>query len=368
MVLLNSIHGDVFKILRRVYVNREQFEARVEESAAPELRGSDALKAAMLDAGRRPGHFYDQDVRETLLEAGKRAEQELACKEEGAGPTRRPEPGAEAHFISHMLIKILAPWAEGLREEGFGHREPPFEDEQAAAGWIERTYREDLARWKENSEASDEDYEEVYRLAHRLGLDVTTSVRHLRYGRPGDDHVKNAVVSPGTFLAKLASEVQGVARRTGLPPDALTAHVLTDAVPILPRVRSTRHNSYFTLPSGQQIHLRSVTLTFRTADLTFEELRNLYSKVRSYMGGKGVRSTNLDDLEFWSLVEELGGPPEPYKGVRRFWQQVLHRWNADHPEREPLKSWEGLQDKYERLCKRLGASPTPFEIAPNSRD
>jgi hypothetical protein len=368
MVLLNAIHGKVFKICR-ANMNREQFEARVEASAAPELRGSDALKAAMLDVGRRPGPFYDQHVRETLLEAGKRAKRATSRKEEGAGPTRRPEPGAEAHFISHMLIKSLAPWAEGLREEGFGHREPPFEDERAAADWIERTYQEDLAQWKKISEVSDEDYEEIYRLAHQLGLDATTSVRHLQYGRPGDDHVKNAPVSPGTFLAKFASEIQRVSRRTGLPPDALTAHVLAGAVPILSRVRSTRRDSYFTLPSGQQIRLKSVTLTFRTADLTFDELRKLYDEIRGYMGGKGVRSTDLDDLEFWNLVEELGGPPEPYKGVRRFWRQVLDSWNAAHPERRPLKSWEGLQDRYERLCKRLGAEPTPFGIgAPNSRD
>jgi len=114
------------------------------------------------------------------------------------------------------------------------------------------------------------------------------------------------------------------------------------------------------------VNLRSVTITFRTADLTFAELRERYGKIKNYMGGMGVRSTDLEDLELWNLVEELGGPPQPYKGMRRFWLQVRERWNADHPEREPLKSWEGLQKRYERLCKRLEAKPMPFGIdAPN---
>lgn len=337
-------------------MDREQLEAEIETSAAPGLRGSDALKAAMLDAGRRPGPFYAQDVREALQEAGKRAEQATVREEaqvEGE-PARRSEPGAEAHFISHMLVKSLASWTEDLREEGFEHREPPFEDEGKAADYIERTYQEDLAQWREKREAPDDAKEQIHRLAHQLGIVATTSGLLLRYGRPGDGHLRNAHVSPGTFLWKLASEVERVSRKSGLPPDALTAHVLTGVTPILSRVRFTEREDHFNLPSGQQMHSRSVTLTFRTADLTFEELRELYDEIKDYMGGKGVRHADLDDFEFWNLVEELGGPPEPYKGVRRFWLRVRDRWNAAHPERKPLKSWEGLQDRYQRLCKRLG--------------
>ena len=163
-------------------------------------------------------------------------------------------------------------------------------------------------------------------------------------------------------------EVEQISRQSALPPDELTAHVLTDAIPILSRWSTTECNSYFTLPSGQQINFRCVTVTFRTADLTFAELRERYDEIREYMGGKGVRSTGLEDLELWNLVEELGGPPQPYKGVRRFWLQVLERWNADHPEREPLKSWEGLQKRYKRLRKRLGAKPMPFGIDARIRE
>jgi hypothetical protein len=50
----------------------------------------------------------------------------------------------------------------------------------------------------------------------------------------------------------------------------------------------------------------------------------------------------------------MGGPPEPYQGVRDFWREVLKRWNQQHPNHAALKSWEGLQDRYQRICKRLG--------------
>ncbi len=198
------------------------------------------------------------------------------------------------------------------------------------------------------------EHERIDQLAYRLGLDVTPRARFLPYGRPGDDYQKNAPVAPGTFLFKLAGEIDRVSRNTGLPPDALTGHIFTGGTPLLPRVRRTNHEKHARLPSGELTHLRSVTLTFHTADLTFAELRTIYDGIKTYMGGKGVQAPTSEDLEFWELVEDMGGPPEPYQGVREFWRRVLEVWNQKHPNRAPLKSWEGLQDRYRRLRKRLG--------------
>ena len=183
---------------------------------------------------------------------------------------------------------------------------------------------------------------------------MTTRARFLPYARPDDKHRKNAPVFPDTFLFKLAGEIDRVSRTTGLPPEALTAHVLTGLMPVMPRVRITEHKSHPRLPSGEQAHLRSVTLTFRTADLTFKELRTIYDEIKTYMGGKGVQAPTLEDLELWELVQEMGIPPEPYNGVREYWQRVLEELNRRHPEGVPLKSWEGLQKRYRRVRKRLG--------------
>jgi hypothetical protein len=254
-----------------------------------------------------------------------------------------------------MLVESLKPWTEALREEGFHSTEPPYpDDESAAADYIEKVSAADRARWIEARSDSEETHERIDQLARQLGLDVTSRNRFLPYGRPGDKHRKNAPVFPGTFLFKLAGEIDRVSRGTGLPPEALTTHVLTGLAPVMPRVRITKHDSHTRLPSGEQAHLRSATLTFRTADLTFKELRTIYDEIKTYMGGKGVQAPTLEDLELWELVQEMGGPPEPYNGVREFWRRVLEEWNRRHPDDAPLKSWEGLQKKYGRVRKRLG--------------
>lgn len=105
---------------------------------------------------------------------------------------------------------------------------------------------------------------------------------------------------PETFIFKLAGEVNRMSRNTGLPPEALTAHVFTGITPLLPRVRKTDHENHVRLPSGEQAHLRSVTLTFRTADLTFEELRTIYDGLKNHMGGKGIQALTPEDLSFGS--------------------------------------------------------------------
>ncbi|MBA2691482.1 MAG: hypothetical protein H0U65_03180 [Rubrobacter sp.] len=325
-------------------MNREEFEKAVENSAGPELQDSDALKIAVYERGRRGSPFYNQEIHQTLRAAAdKKVDFDLAAEEVQDEHTRRSEPGAEALFISQMLVKSLASWTVGLRAE-LGHGDPPFESLGEAADYIETTSREGMARWNENREDPDSG-------PHRF----------LPYVKPNDCHRKSVPVAPGTSLAKLAGEVERVSRWSGLLPDALTSHVLTGVMPRLSRVRSARHDNSFNLPSGQQVRYRYVTLTFRTSDLTFDELRMLYGEIKEYMGGKGVRSTDLDNFEFWELVCELGSPPEPYKGVRQYWIHFRDRWNAAHPQRAPLKSWEGFQDRYQRLCDRFGMEVAPSE-------
>lgn len=338
-------------------MKREEFEELAEAKAPPTLRNSDQLKAAIYDFVKHGGAFYHSDVGNVLREAEERREQ-AETPQEKAAPRQspRPKPGAEAHFVSRMLVEGLKPWVENLREEGgLGSTVPPYPgDGGAAAEYIEETSAADLARWNKSWKDREEEHERINQLAHRLGLDVTTKVRLLPYSRPGDHHRKNAPTAPDTFLFNLAGEVAGVSRKTGLPPEALTMYVFTGGMPLLPRTWVAKRENHTLLPNGEQAHLRSVTLTFRTADLTFEELRTLYDDIKTYMGGKGIQAPTAEDLEFWELVQEAGGPPEPYRGAREFWREVLKEWNQKHPYDTPLKSWEGLQKKYRRLCKRLG--------------
>lgn len=340
-------------------MGREEFETRAEEGAGPDLRGSDYLKAAIYDYGRRKRgeRFYHSDVVAVIQEASNRREQADAPQEQLA-PRRspRPKPGAEVLFISKMLVEDLKTWAEALRQQSeFNSPHPPYPDDlDAAADYIARTSAADRLRWGNVREDCEEDEQKIRQLADRLGVDVSIKYRFLPYSRPGGGHQKTAAVFPDTFLYKLAGEVNKVSKRTGFRPDALTMHLFTGAMPLIPRVWKTEREDHPRLRPGKQAHLRSVTLTFRTADLTFKELRTIYDGIKTYMGGKGVQALTLEDFELWKLVDRAGDPPEAYNGVRAFWLERLGEWNRKHSERQPLKSWEGLQDRYERICGRLG--------------
>ena len=338
-------------------MKREEFEAKVEESTGPDLRGSDHLKAAIYDCGKLGGPFYHYDVAGVIQEANSRREQADAPQER-LGPRRapRPKPGAEAHAISRRLVEGLKLWAEALRQQSeFSSPHPPYpNDPEAAANYIERTSASDRLHWTGAREDSEEDEHQIQKLAHRLGVDVSIKYRFLPYSRPGDGHPKTAAVFPGTFLYELAGEVNKVSRRTGLLAHELTAHILAGTMPLLNRVRSFNHEQSILLSSGKRARLRSVALTFYTADLSFDELKMLYDEAKTYMGRKGLQAPTLEDLELLEFVEEMGTPPQPYNGVRAYWEKALPRWNEIHPGRPPMNSWEGLQKKYKKALKRQG--------------
>lgn len=372
---LNAVQNKVFK--DGVKVDRGQFEQRVLGSAGPDLQGTGALKAALFDTGHAKERFYEQDVREVLAQARVLSEGWLQDGRDEAGPgdTRggtKTRPGAEAHFISREFVGALAPQVASLREERFGSAEPPFpslgQSPNArdaaisdAAAWIEAESRMDLEKWRASRPPAEDLHEESRRLVKRAGyegysLSVTPGEALPYFGPPFMDFQRSAPTAPGTFLAKLARRISEWSKRTSIQPSLLTMHILTGLLPLLSRVRFAENDRAFELPSGKQAHMRSVTLTFNTADLTFDELREIYNDVRAYLGGRGQQAPTFEDLEFWELVESMGGPPE--RGIRKFWIAVRDRWNADHPGTEPLKSWEGFQDRYQRLERRLGLGPT----------
>lgn len=98
------------------------------------------------------------------------------------------------------------------------------------------------------------------------------------------DHQKSVPTAPGTFLAKFARRVTKWSKRTGIQPSPLTMHALTGILPLISRVRFTENERHFELPSGDQAHMGSVTLTINTADLSCDELREIYDDVRQYLG------------------------------------------------------------------------------------
>jgi hypothetical protein len=256
----------------------------------------------------------------------------------------------EAALISNSLKKRLTPWAEGLREEGFGSREAPFQDEAEAADWIEEQSARDRERGAEERPSLADAMKEIRRLADLAGLEVRPKVRFLKYGRPGDKHDKNVGVEAGTFLDRLARETNRVSETTAFQADVLTAFVLTGLTPLISRVRVTEIRELCDVP-GDRIQSRWITLRFNAADVSYADVRKLYKDVRKYFDATDANLLKWEEAEFLLLVDSMGGPPEG--DMTRFWEEVLRRWreNSAH-EYAPLNSWRAVRNKFEKLDKR----------------
>ena len=259
---------------------------------------------------------------------------------------------ATDRLLGKALVRALAPEIEDLREVGFGSPTPPFKTPAEAAEWVERTSKADLVEWREGGDDRKRAHAEIDRLAREHRIEIEYRATHLRYQKPGDEHVKLVYAVPGTYLYRLARETDRIADRTGLPADALVTYVLTGLEPVRSRARCTARENWYTLPTGEEIGVNEATITFRARDLTDKELRSLYSMVRGIVSGKGTKGVGDKDVELWELVQNLGGPPKEHGSKGNFWKTVQECWNREHAN-DTYASWEGVKKRYESISARL---------------
>ena len=271
------------------------------------------------------------------------------------GESRELGKSPDAAFISKALGKRLEPWAEELREEGFGNPRAPFpEDPTAAAEWIEMQSKTDREQWQRRSVSIDDAMADALREIERLvgltGLRVRIDPVHLEYIRPHVGYRQMVRVLPDTFLERLSQETDRVAKKTAFRPEVLTGFVLTGLQPMISRGRIRKTHDSCRIP-GDFIPCASVTLEFYTADVTYDEVRTLYAEIREYFGAADKEGLSWPEFDFISLVDSMGGPPE--EGKIRFWEEVQRRWKEMSISRHsPLSSWRAARNKYERLDSR----------------
>lgn len=168
----------------------------------------------------------------------------------------------------------------------------------------------------------------------------------------------NVYTTRGSFLYKLARDTERIAKHTGLTQDVLALYVLTGLYPVRPRVWATQVRRSVQLPGGEHISTRWETLTLFAADLTDKDFRNAYAGVRQYVGAKGTKGLELEDVEFWQLVDhKLGGPPSGHGTKTPFWKEAQHRWNSEYAAKDKnythFTRWESVRAKYKSLAGRL---------------
>jgi hypothetical protein len=272
-----------------------------------------------------------------------------ALAKEG-GETRGLSP--DAAFISMALAKRLKPWAEELREEGFGKPCAPFpKDPMAAAEWIEMQSKKDREQSLRQG-VSMPDTQEVREWLAGIPDWVARieGKRPLEYIRPDVEYRQRAWTYPGTFLDRLQEETDRVAEKTAFRPEVLTGFVLTGLQPMISRARIRKTHDSCRIP-GDFIPCSSVTLEFYTADISYDEVRTLYAEIREFFGAADKERLSWPEFDFISLVESMGGPPED--GKVRFWEEVQRRWKEMPVSRHsPLGSWRAARNKYARLDSR----------------
>ena len=324
----------------------EKVERKLPESAK-HLKGSSLVHQALLETIDDPPPGESIEAR--YARAAQRAI-ELDRESKSIHLQRTPTD----RIFGDALARALAPRIENLRKEGFGSPAPPFGNIVDAAQWVEQTSKTALTSYRERSEAREEAFNEIDKLADEYQIEIEYKSTLLPYHQNPDDDDEYAKLVPtvqGTYLYRLAKETDRIAKRTGLPQDALVVHVLTGLRPVRSRARLTTRKHGHTLPSGEQIHVNDATVTFYARDLTDRELRRIYNTVRDHVGGKGTKGLEDKDEYLWKLVQDMGGPPKQHGSKGRYWQKVQEAMNRKYPGRYTTS--KGVQQRYFNILKRL---------------
>jgi hypothetical protein len=261
---------------------------------------------------------------------------------------------ATDRLFGKALVRALAPKIADLRREGFANSpDPPCKTVAEAAQWVEQRSKADLAEWREDSEQRKKARAEINRLADKYRIEIQEKATQIRYQKPGDEHVRWVHAVPGTYLHRLAVETDRMAAQCGIPQAALVSHVLTGLEPARSRATLATRGNWYTLPSGEQIGVNEATVIIRARDLTDKELRAIYGMIRGYVGGKGTKGMRDEDVDFWELVQDEGGPPQGHGGKGQFWERVRQRWNREHPDDQPYTTSDSVRIRYERIADRL---------------
>src|SRR5918994_6551333 len=311
---------------------------------------NDFVRAAVEREAEERHRLDRKRIQAVADDARRRAADYVWAPAKEGGETRGLSP--DAAFISMALAKRLEPWAEELREEGFGKPCAPFpKDPMAAAERIEMQSKKDREQSLRQG-VSMPDTQEVREWLAGIPDWVARieGKRPLEYIRPDVEYRQRAWTYPGTFLDRLQEETDRVAEKTAFRPEVLTGFVLTGLQPMISRVRIRKISEGCRIP-GDIIPCRSVTLEFNAADVSYEEVRTLYAEIREYFGAADKEGLSWPEFDFISLVDSMGGPPE--EGKVRFWEEVQRRWKEMPVSRHsPLGSWRAARNKYARLDSR----------------
>lgn len=285
-----------------------------------------------------------------------------------------------SEYTGSEWVRVFTPRIEAERKQVWGTPSAPWvpgEGEKALA-WLlaeEERGREVLGIPEgefQNAESAEirARVAEMYEpLSRATGCDVSLHLRgryieliHEAGGKWWPMQVEAFGSAALSRLGRVCDEIHEV---TGFLTRDVTAWLMFDVTPEFHRADfETRYAHAVTDRDGGVVHATTVTVTFRTPDVTLDDLRQVREVVERLWEGRDAPTETKDRRLTWrdnTLLRawrEAGGPGSGSE----FWDGVRHRWRelavADSdPERTPLPpaSGESCRRYFYRLQKKLAA-------------
>lgn len=325
------------------------------------MRAAEFKRSVRMRRAELPGWALDAAIRTFIADGRQAAEDVRPCGDLAErfavshdNAARLPASGGLV-LSSDQAADAIASDVERVRLEVFGSTKPPHSSLAAAARWIER----EAARRPSVTEAARSAASELQREAARLLAESARLVHEwpdgagrrvvtLPYIKPGSDAVERVATWPGSSLARIAENAQGLADGTGFAPAAVVAYVLVGIRPLLPIARLTTHTRS---TRGLGV-LRWVTIELHSGAIAPRQFLALYDHARQELGvpaySKPLTSQHQALME---TVKRLGGEPESGAGRAAFWKRVCSVLNQEHGTR--YRTWRGPEMRYRRLTRRL---------------
>jgi hypothetical protein len=273
---------------------------------------------------------------------------------------------------------------QAVRRTLFGQPSAPFPSLPEAIGWIEvevRQLYDGIAEWARalyqplwdhalessplaGEPGTPETSQRLAVLLEAVRAGMVGWVAPAEHGGLQEEGSHGVLDAP---VCQLQRYVRQLARASGFSPPAVAAYLLADIPPILDA--ATISVEHLTVPvpfGGGEIQRSQVTLTVHARDLSYDEHRELFRRVRQELNLVRAHGLTDDDIALLQLVKSLGSPPIG-RGSGPYWIRVQRAWNRNHRD-ERFQTPDGPRMWYGRLQKKLKAlrldGPRSIQAAP----
>lgn len=270
--------------------------------------------------------------------------------------------GPSATAAGDAMLAALRPWAEQVRKEiveaAGGRVSLPFTSVDDAARWIEK---EGAPRKATINEArfqrlEGEVQERLKKMRDLVGADAwnyNLPMRTVAYGKPGSDWTHRVPAWRDSPLAPLARAAEQMSKATGFQEAQMTLFILTDKRPLLTPASITARPSWHSLPTGGGIRRQEVTLTLRTPEISFDQLRRLFRRIRHEWQAEKGKSMTARDLAVLKAAEEEGGVPSTWGKGAPFFRRVQKRLARRGISYKTYRSVEAAYDEAVKKRERV---------------